>query len=88
LSNVCIMVFMDKLKSQFKPQNNIQKLAFEKRGITSVTEFEKMLEPWDVKRTTARYWWDNGIKQPSLKNLAVLSDFLKVPLAELVREEK
>jgi hypothetical protein len=75
---------------KFKPQNNIQRLAYEKRGISTLPGFELALkgEPWNVARTTARHWWENGIKMPTLPNLLKLSNFFEVPLDDLVKDEK
>jgi transcriptional regulator with XRE-family HTH domain len=75
---------------EFKPKNNVQKLAYEKRGITTRREFEQMIQvkPWKVARTTARHWWEKGIKMPTLSTLLKLSDFFKVSLDDLVNEEK
>lgn len=75
------------MTDNFKPRNTIQKLAFEKRSITSHLEFEKMIgaKPWQVPRTTARYWWVNGIKSPKLSSIQTLTDFLRVPMDDLVK---
>jgi transcriptional regulator with XRE-family HTH domain len=76
--------------TKFKPQNNIQKLAYEKCGISTLQGFEHALkdEPWNVARTTARHWWENGIKMPTLPSLLKLSKFFEIPLDDLVGDGK
>ena len=77
------------MTDDFKPLNNVQRLAYERRGVTSQPEWERMIgaKPWRVPRTTARYWWVNGLKMPSLRTLVTLSKFLRVPIDALIADD-
>jgi hypothetical protein len=73
--------------AEFTPKNIVQKYAYEKRGILSYLEFERMIrsKPWLVARTTARYWWDEGVPENMrLSSAATLADFLRVKVDDLV----
>lgn len=70
--------------SKFTPKNKVQKLAYEKRGITSQPDFERALGRQGIARTTARSWWLNGITEGlRLQYLQELADFFDVSLDEL-----
>ena len=72
--------------NEFKPKNKVQKLAYEKRGISSVTEFERAIgvKPWEVSRTTARYWWERGVPENMyLSSAATLASYLNVCVDDL-----
>jgi hypothetical protein len=77
--------------SEFKPKNIVQKLAYERRKITVVTDFEAQIgeEPFLVKRTTARYWWDNGIPENMrLSSADALARFLWAKVDDLIEDKE
>jgi hypothetical protein len=70
----------------FTPQNKVQELAYHRRGIKSLPDFERAMgaKPWKVARTTARYWWENGITEGlRLSYLQTMADFFGVSLNDL-----
>lgn len=79
------------MDEKFKPQNIVQRFAKERRGITSLPEFEKKIgsDPWNVARVTARYWWENGVPEKMmLANAKKLADFLYVKIDDFAQETK
>ena len=70
--------------TKFTPRNKVQRLAYEKLGIDSQSEFEKALGRKGIGRTTARSWWLNGITEGlRLAYLQALADFFGVSLDDL-----
>ena len=77
------------MSENFAPKNRIQKLAYNIYGIDRCLNFEKELkkDPWNVSRTTARYWWENGVTTGmKLIYLKIISGFFGVTIDELTRD--
>ena len=79
-----MFVYNQRMANKFSPRNKVQKLLHERKGFTAVQQFEKAMKAFDIPRTTARYWWDNGIPSTTtLRALQAIADFLGVSLDEL-----
>jgi len=75
--------------SLFKPQNRLQKLVYEKYGISQQRDFEASIgqPPYNIPRTTARYWWLRGVPR-SVSAMLILRLYLDIPLDDLAIDNK
>lgn len=71
--------------TKFTPKNKVQRLAYNTHGNKSAAEFEKAMVKKGVARTTARWWWDNGVPSSAdIENIQAIADYLNVSISELL----